>query len=285
VGFRPLISNLTEDFGMLINPEIEKYYSEYKKEPDRLEQHPLEKWRTQEIISRYLPNPPAGVLDIGGGAGVYSFWLSEQGYRVHLLDPVEYLLEEARMQAVHTQTPPEVIARGDARQLDYPDNTFDTVLMLGPLYHLVEINDRIQALKEANRVVKKNGVVISAYISRFAALADQFIKNLVKQPVWKTIMTDDSTTGRHTNPTGEPGFFTTAYFHRPEEIAPEMAAAGLAVEKVLALESFGSIIPGCDAKILDPDYREVLMDSIARVEEELSLIGISNHILGIGRKP
>ena len=37
----------------------------------------LEFLRTTEIISRYMPTAPARVLDIGGGAGNYSFWLAE----------------------------------------------------------------------------------------------------------------------------------------------------------------------------------------------------------------
>jgi ubiquinone/menaquinone biosynthesis C-methylase UbiE len=270
---------------MLINNEIEKYYSENRNEPGRLERHPLEKMRTQQIIQRYLPAPPALVLDIGGGSGVYSFWLSSLGYRVHLVEPVQYHLEEARRLAAQSDCPLETIAAGDARCLEYADNTFDLVLMLGPLYHLVDKNDRVEALKEANRVVKKNGTVISAHISRFAALTDGFIKDLVRQPEFGLAIRRDLTTGCHTNPAGTKNWFTTAFFHRPEEIAPEIEQSGLLFEKLLPVESFGYTIPDIDSRLQDPSYSRLVLDSIQWVENEPSLLGISNHILGIGRKP
>jgi ubiquinone/menaquinone biosynthesis C-methylase UbiE len=270
---------------MAIKPEIERYYTEFKNEPGRLERHPLEKFRTQQIISRYLPPPPAAILDVGGAAGVYTFWLSGLGYQVHLIDPVEYHLAEARSQARACAHPPLVIANGDARRLDYPDHTFDIVLLLGPLYHLEEYSDRIAALKEAKRVAKKNGIVISAYISRFSALVDGYFKDLVSQPAWCTIVESDTATGRHYNPTGEAGYFTSAYFHHPGEIGPEIEAAGLVAEKVIAIESFAAYVPDLSIKVRNAEYQQALLKAISAVEEEKSLLGMSGHILGIGRKP
>jgi len=270
---------------MSIKPEIEQYYAEFQNEPDRLERHPLEKLRTQNIIKRYLPDGPARILDVGGEAGVYSLWVSEIGHEVHLIDPVSFHVAEARSRAAQVRYPPARIALGEAARLDYPDEYFDMVLLLGPLYHMQEQSDRIVALKEARRMVKKNGIVISAYISRFAALVDGFFKDLVSRPAWCAIMETDTTTGRHSNPTGQPGWFTTAYFHHPAEIKPEIEASGLVCEKVLAVEFFDGYIPGIDEKISHPDYRDLLLRSIARIEEEESLLGVSNHIIGIGRKP
>jgi 2-polyprenyl-3-methyl-5-hydroxy-6-metoxy-1,4-benzoquinol methylase len=45
----------------------------------------LELVRTQEILRRHLPSPPATILDVGGGTGVHARWLLEDGYRVHLV--------------------------------------------------------------------------------------------------------------------------------------------------------------------------------------------------------
>ncbi|HET7747752.1 MAG TPA: hypothetical protein VFK81_00105, partial [Terriglobales bacterium] len=39
----------------------------------------LELARTQELILRHLPPPPCRILDVGGGTGVYSYWLAERG--------------------------------------------------------------------------------------------------------------------------------------------------------------------------------------------------------------
>ncbi|WP_414588410.1 hypothetical protein [Scytonema sp. PCC 10023] len=56
----------------------------------------LELVRTQELLSRYLPCPPAVIFDVGGGAGVYSYWLAQQGYEVHLIDAVPLHIEQAQ---------------------------------------------------------------------------------------------------------------------------------------------------------------------------------------------
>ena len=269
---------------MNISPEIERYYSEFKNEPDRLMRHSLEKIRTQEVISKYLPTRPCKILDIGGAAGAYAFWLSEMGHEVHLIDPVRYHIEEAGRQAAASPRPPKVISTGEARHLDYQNDSFDIVLLMGPLYHLQEFEERMAALKEAVRVTKYDGIIFSIFISRFAALTDGFLKNLALQPEFAVAMVADTKTGRHSNPNGKVSYFTTAYFHHPDEIVPELEAAGLAVEKILSIESFAACVPDMDVKIQDPEYRKILLPAIRLVESEKSLLGIGPHIMGIGRK-
>ena len=67
-------------------------------------------------------------------------------------------------------------ALGDARALAAPDGSFDVVLLLGPLYHLLEREDRLCALAEARRVVPTGGLVAAAAISRFASLLDGLMR-------------------------------------------------------------------------------------------------------------
>ncbi|GAB3151773.1 class I SAM-dependent methyltransferase [Microbispora hainanensis] len=111
----------------------------------------MELWRTQDVLRRALPSPPARVLDVGGGTGVHAEWLVADGYEVELLDPVPLHVERARAL-------PGVTARlGDARDLPLPDASADAVLLLGPLYHLPGRADRIAALAEARRVVRLEG--------------------------------------------------------------------------------------------------------------------------------
>jgi ubiquinone/menaquinone biosynthesis C-methylase UbiE len=109
----------------------------------------LERFRTQAILARHLPPPPATIFDVGGGAGVYAFPLAQQGYQVHLIDPVELHLERARSRAEASRVTLASITKGDAREMDVPSETADAVLLLGPLYHLVEHSDRLRALREA----------------------------------------------------------------------------------------------------------------------------------------
>jgi 2-polyprenyl-3-methyl-5-hydroxy-6-metoxy-1,4-benzoquinol methylase len=67
-------------------PEMLEYYERFA-ESGRLVQGAgeLERVRTQSILKRYLPQPGARILDVGGGAGVHALWLASEGYEVHLL--------------------------------------------------------------------------------------------------------------------------------------------------------------------------------------------------------
>src|SRR5262245_63137773 len=119
--------------------EITRYYLEVAEER-RLAAGPsqLEFARTQEIVLRYLPPPPATVLDVGGAAGAYALWLAERGYQVHLIDAMPRLVEEARRRSEASPNRISTCHVGDARELTFDDGVADGVLLLGPLYHLTE---------------------------------------------------------------------------------------------------------------------------------------------------
>ncbi len=266
--------------------ELSDYYENFD-EKDRLlaGSGPLELARTQEILERYLPQPPAVILDVGGGSGIYSFWLSEKGYQVHFSDPVKKHVEQVRNASrTHPGHPLASIGLGDARKLDRPDGSADAVLLLGPLYHLTEKKDRVSALKEARRVTKGGGLIFTAFISRFASLLDGFFRGFLEDPVFVSIVEQDLLDGQHRNPTKNPDYFTSAFFHHPRDIAAEIKASGLMLEKLLPVESLGGLLPHLQADWQDPNRRDLLMRFLRRVENEPSLIGISAHLIGIARK-
>src|SRR6266700_5473957 len=97
----------------------------------------LEQFRSRELILRHAPEPPAVVLDVGGAAGAYAFWLAERGYEVHLVDAVPRLIDIARDRNEHATRPLASCRVADARALPDADNTASMVLLLGPLYHRV----------------------------------------------------------------------------------------------------------------------------------------------------
>lgn len=270
---------------MEIDKEIIAYYNTGI-ESDRLETDvfQLEKERTQDIISRYLDDKPKIVLDVGGGAGHYSFWLSRLGHEVHLLDPVSVNIETAKLRAEKSKILLTSIQVGEARQLPWEDHKFDLVLLMGPLYHLGRKEQRIDALKESFRVLKKGGILFAAGISRYASLFDGFFRNLIKDPDFFQIVEQDITTGQHRNFTDKLAYFTTAYFHQPEELVADLKESGFHFEKLLAIESFGWLIPDFVKKWAEKDYRPLLLEMIRRVEENKDLLGLSAHFLGIGRK-
>lgn len=131
----------------------------------------LEFLRTRELLARHLPPPPADILDVGGGAGIYALPLAADGHAVTLLDPVALHVEQARAaSAAQPLAPLVAVEPGDARRLTQPDASADAVLLLGPLYHhLVAREDRLAALSEARRVVRPGSLVAAAEISRSRA--------------------------------------------------------------------------------------------------------------------
>ncbi len=267
-------------------PEVTAHY-EVSDEAGRLRQMTgqLERVRTQEILTRYLPAPPAVILDVGGGAGIYALWLAELGYTVHLIDPTPKHVEQARAASAAQPAHPLASAEiGDARALQWPDASADIVLLLGPLYHLPEREERVQAWCEARRVVREGGLIVAAAISRFASVLDGLFSGFLDDPVFVGIAQEDARSGQHRNPTQHPGYFTTAYFHHPEELKCEIAYAGLQHVATLPVEGVGCMLQNFEAHWHDTGRRERLLEVLRWLEGEPSLRGATGHLLAVARK-
>ena len=245
----------------------------------------LEFLRTQEIVTRYLPPSPAVVLDIGGGSGPYACWLAKAGYEVHLVDPVDLHVEQAKEASNEQREHPIAsISLGDARALRFSSMSADAVLLLGPLYHLIDKSDRLLALSEAHRVLRNGGVMVAAGISRFASMLDSFFEDRFRTPVHMDIVQNDLETGYHRNPTESLKYFTDAYLHRPEAFGSEVVEAGFQHQATLAVEGPAWLFRSVESYWTDPEQRAVVLDLIRKVEAEPSLLGMSAHILAIGTK-
>ena len=262
-------------------PEILSHYGEGVEQPRLLAgTSRLEFTRTQLIVQRFLPRPPARILDVGGGPGAYAYWLTHQGYTVHLVDAVPLHVEQAR-----AATNGYTVELGDARSLREPDASADAVLLLGPLYHLTERSDRLRALAEAGRVLRPGGHIFVAAISRFASLLDGLREYRLDDPAFIRIVERDLQEGQHRNPENRLEWFTTAYLHHPDELVGEVRDAGLILAALLAVEGPGWLLPDFNARWRDDRRRHELLDAIARIEREPSMLGVSAHLLAVARHP
>ena len=118
---------------------------------------------TVRYIEKYL-TPGAKILDIGAGTGEYSLYFGRKGYHVSALELADANMEV--FQAKLTKDDPIELVQGNALDLSrYADDTFDIVLLFGPLYHLHEEADKLRCIEEAKRVCKPEGKIFFAFIS------------------------------------------------------------------------------------------------------------------------
>lgn len=266
----------------MLDPDVLAYY-ERGNEEHRLTigWGRLEWARTWELITRYVP-AGSDVVDVGGGPGGYAVPLALAGHRVRLLDAVPLHVDQAAAAAQLACVPLAAVV-GDARALPYEDRSADAVLLLGPLYHLLEEEERAAALAEARRVLRPGGVLLAAAISRFAPLLDGLHQGWANDR--RERLSSTLASGRHRNDEGLPHGFTTAHFARPEELGAEVAAAGFTGVRLLAVEGVGGTIPDVDGWLDDPERREWLLRELRRCEAEPSLLGASSHVMAVGHAP
>jgi SAM-dependent methyltransferase len=240
---------------------VVNFYADRADEDDRLLASALgqlEFIRTRELIERFLPDPPAAIVDIGGGTGRYSAWLASLGYAVHLIEPVPLHVEQATARAA--AGPDFNVSLGDATSLPIDTGTQDVVLMLGPLYHLPNPAERERAWAESCRVLAPDGRVIAVGINRYAGVLDGLRHEFV-----------------------DTGFGAVGYFHPAGELAEEATAAGLSVEGVFGVEGPGCMVTDLEARWADPSQRQAILDAARIVEAEPNITGASHHTLIVGR--
>jgi ubiquinone/menaquinone biosynthesis C-methylase UbiE len=267
----------------MVEPEIRAYY-ERNGERDRLADggRRIEFLRVWELLERYLPAPPASVLDVGGAAGRYAVPLAGAGYRVQLIDPVRVLVTQAA-EAARTAGVPLTATVGDARALPAAGASVDAVLLLGPLYHLTSADDRVTALREARRVTRAGGVVIALALSRFYPLLEDLAADSSwSEPEAAQFLAD----GQFRNPGGDVAGFTTSYFHRPQDLAAEVTQAGLRLEHLAGANGIVKLLlPDLSARLGEDSGREAVTGLLRLLEAEPSLLGLSQNLVAVTRVP
>ena len=270
--------------GQTMISTVKHYYDEDAQlEWQRLDRHRMEFAVTMHTLTDYLPSAPQTVLDVGGGPGRYALALSSLSYQVTLLDLSQSNLDFAQQKARASSLFIEHYIHGNALKLSpLHSGTFDAVLLLGPLYHLLSLQERQQALREAWRVLRPGGLIFAAFVTRYAGFRD-LAKNsplllLEQRDEWEEILR----TGVYR--AGQGVGFTDAYFAHPGEIKPFMEEMSFETLNLIGCEG---IIARNEEQVnqLSGEAWQAWVKLNYQLGQEPSLHGAADHLLYVGRKP
>ena len=286
-----------------------KNYYRYFDEKNRLRNDnsgKLEFLMTMRILEKNLPpvkvteNPECAVangaagansvdgvsiLDLGGGAGVYSCPLANKGYKVTLADLSETLLAQANKQK-EGEAVQNLISCDQVNATDlscYKDQSFDVVLLFGPLYHLTEKTEREKCVSEVCRVLKKGGKVFASFIPHLSGSIA-----LVQRFCWSPDQVDINTleecfeSGKFKN-LSDKGF-QEGYYPASEEIENLFSANGF--EKILlrSIRGFGYEKEDVIFKFKNKNVFSKILDLIDSTAEDKSIIEMCGHAIYVGVK-
>lgn len=256
--------------------EIEHYYDEIYDEWNRLDEHCFEFAITKRYMDEYIP-PQAKILDVGGGPGRYALYLSQRGHQVGLLDLSIRNIDVATRKQKELKIPLLFCEKGNALNLQaYDDEQFDVVLLMGPLYHLIEEQDRMQCMREALRVLKPNGLIFVSFISDYAPIQD-----CVRAAHFFDESIEDLLAYLHEGKNKQA--FTSAYFSSSEEAQSLMTVFGL---EQLVFAGVENILGSKENQLrtLDEVEKAKWMELSYQLSQDKKLFGSSEHYLYIGRK-
>ena len=244
----------------------------------------LEFLMSMELLKRWLPGK-GSILDLGGGAGAYSFPLAAEGYKVFLADLSEELIEQAEEQNAETDTP---VICNVVNAIDlslYNDGQFDAVLVMGPLYHLLEASERDQCISEVYRVLKPGGIVFATFlpyltgsigvIERFYGHPEQVDADTIRE-VFRS--------GRFSN-LSEDGF-QEGYYPTSDEIEELFRNHGFTKQMIRSIRGFGWRRERAlfEVKEQNPEVFEVMIDMINETAGDKAVVETCGHAVYVGQK-
>lgn len=263
---------------------VSDYYTTHD-EKNRLNKREgiLEKIRTKEIISRYLHRKNLNIADIGGGTGEYSVWLKKLGHKVSLIDLTPDHIKAALTTCKSEGIELDYVSTGNSLNTNLHSDQFDIVLMLGPLYHLINRDERIRSLKEGYRVLKNDGILICSTIGRYTVMMYGYLYNSIDDPDFQLIVEKVLSGGIHRN-ANVTDFFTDSYFHRIHDLEDEVREAGLNIQKSIGIEGPFWIVDDIEKRCNDISKLNVMLKLIKMIESKRDIIGASKHYIVVAKK-
>jgi len=231
--------------------------------------------------SRYIKRGDK-VLDIGGGPGRYSLFYAEKDCDVTLIDLSSENVKFAKERAAERCVVLNGIV-GDARETDkLVTDTFDHVLLMGPMYHLLEESDRVKAVNASLNVLKQGGMLFVSFINLFAGIIyamrgmpELIDTSLPSEVEYKNCVINQKSFAGDA--------FTKAFFIEQSEVLPFMSQFPL--EKLHLIGQEGITCP-CVGNIMTqpPEIVEKWLDFCEQTWEREDLLSWSEHLMYVGRK-
>ena len=251
--------------------------------------------RTKEILLENLPKPPAVIYDIGGAYGEYSWWLASLGYEVHLFDLSE---TNIRMSSELAKEYPGCTLASrearDARTIPREDNSADAILLMGPLYHITDHNERIKAVRESLRLLKEGGVLFAAALTPYSVLMYNITvysprgenKNTyLEDPDFLAMVERELKDGDHINP-GKKVYdgLGSSHLHTAKALKAELFEGGFSSSVVHGVMGGAWLVSDLEALWENETSRNALMNTVRLLDSHEEIIGLSGHLLAVSRK-
>lgn len=251
-----------------------KYYNKFNEDKRLGRRHGIVEYTTaMKYIEYYLKkfkNPK--IMDIGAGSGKYSITLSDMGYDVEAVELIKH-----NLMTMKSKTSKVKCHLGNALDLSkFKSNTYDLVLLFGPLYHLISMEDKLKAITEAKRIVKDGGIImISYYMNEYALIKHGFIDN----NIINSINNNEIDSNFHITPKA-----TDLYsMVRLEDINELKKLSGLKRLKIVSQDGPSDYIRTTLNKMDDKTF-DIYLKYHLSICERKELLGASSHVLDILKK-
>ena len=254
---------------------LEAYYNKFNEDKRLLRPHGRVEFLTTMHFIHEVTGGRTGlrILDVGAGTGRYAVPLCEEGHEVTAVELVRYNLGILRKKGSGV-----LAFQGNALDLGrFPDCSFDIVLELGPLYHLMKKEEQLRALSEAYRVLLPGGVLFAAYcMNEYAVLVHGFREGKIREAMEQGKLSEDF----RCTPLEEDLY----HYMRTEEIEALGKEAGF--QRVAAVSQDGPAnYMRKEIREMDEEAFRLFMEYHLSTCRRPDLLGAGAHVLDILRKP
>lgn len=261
---------------------IERFYNDnVEKEWSRLDRHPLEYEITKKLFDKFIINK-SKIVDIGGGPGKYSFYLRNIGHDVTLVDLSLESINFAKNKAMELNLNLTDYIHANVLDLKFiKDNSFDIILCMGPLYHILNKVDQKRAINECLRILKPDGIIFISFVTKFAQAISLILHNPDKIKNWRSYFENVIETGKNYGNIDKN--FTDSFFFHPNEIEDLMKQFPIEKLEITGIEGLFAQseerLKQLEKKLLDE-----WIDFSFKYSSHPSILGACQHIMYIGRK-